>query len=378
MSTRFHDGRRTGNILLLTLFALVGMFAVLAFTIDIAYLQMIHSELQRTADSAAMSGAWELYRQKEINHVDPAVAVSLTGTSAAQYTAWNKVGTMSPELPSKDLQVGFLLNSATADGALDTANPQRFNAVRVTVSRTEDVNGTVPLFFARVLGYDHKSLSNQATAMYLNNFNGFKIPSSGGNLQILPFALDRQTWDAMVAGAGTDKWKWDDEAKKVVSGSDGILEVNLFPQGTGSPGNRGTVDIGPANNSTSAITSQIYNGITEQDLTALGKPLEFDSNGELSLNGDTGISASVQKAFKDIAGQTRIIPIFDTVAQPGNNAQYVIKQFAGVRIMDTDLSGSQKNKHVTVQPANIQVKGGIPGPADQKSQYLYSPVWLVR
>lgn len=378
MSSKLDPQQRSGNVLLLTLFALVGIFSVLAFTVDISYLQTVNTELQRTADSAALSAAWELYRQKEISHVDPSAAMSQASSVAAQYAQWNKAGTVAPALPAGSVQVGFLLNAARASGNLDASDPQRFNAVRLTVSRTDQSNGAVPLFFARVFGLSEQALSKQATAMYLNNFSGFQIPSTGANLQILPFALDKQTWDGISSGGGSDLWKWDDATKSIVSGSDGIREVNLFPQGTGSPGNRGTVDIGAANNSTADITDQIYNGISAKDLQAFGKPLELDSNGQLGLNGDTGISASVQKALKDIKGQTRIIPVFDQVTGPGNNAQFRIVEFGGVRIMDVDLTGSTKSKRVLVQPANVQIKGGIPGPSSQTSQYIYSSVWLVR
>ena len=103
----------------------------------------------------------------------------------------------------------------------------------------------------------------------ISNFGGFQSPmtSSGpGNLMLLPFALDQQTWNAMLAGStsvSTDIWSYT-ALGQVVSGSDGIREVNLFPQGTGSPGNRGTVKIGTSNNSTATVVDQILNGISHQ------------------------------------------------------------------------------------------------------------------
>lgn len=370
--------KRTGNVLVLTVFALVGVFALMALAIDIGYLNMVDSELQRTADATAIAGAWTLYEQKELLQASSDVTTGLVRATAAEYAGKNIAGGVAPALAGQDVQVGFLANSAAAQAPLDTADPTVFNAVRVRVRRATDVNGEVPLFFARVLGFDRQGLGDGATAMYLNNFRGFRTPNETTKLAILPFALDRQTWDGMMAGGGTDSWKWDQSTKTITSGSDGVREVNLYPQGTGSPGNRGTVDIGASNNSTADLAQQILEGISAADLEDLGKPLELDANGQLGLNGDTGLSAGVKDELDHIKGQPRIIPIFDQVVKPGNNAEYRIVQFAGVRIMDVKLTGSMSSKRVIVQPAHVQVRGGIPGTENQTSQFISSPVWLVQ
>src|SRR5690606_35625254 len=161
-------------------------------------------------------------------------------------------------------------------------------------------------------------------------------------------------------------------------GGGGSLEVNLYPRATGSPGNRGTVDIGLSNNSTRDIARQIVHGISHSDLAHHGGKLELDENGELELNGDTGISAGVKDELASIMGQPRIIPIFSKVVGPGNNAQYTIVQFVGVRIMEVRLTGSMSGKKVIVQPAKVVARGGIPRTDEQSSYFVYTPVWLVR
>jgi hypothetical protein len=42
------------------------------------------------------------------------------------------------------------------------------------------------------------------------------------------------------------------------------------------------------------------------------------------------------------------------------------------------LTGSMSGKHVTIQPCNVVAKGGIYQQGAAGSQYIYSPVWLVR
>jgi hypothetical protein len=224
-------------------------------------------------------------------------------------------------------------------------------------------------------------MSAQATAAFVSNFRGFQTPSDGSNLEILPFALDEDTCVDLLGGnlsTCSDDWRWNTELEEVQRGCDEVLEVNLFPQGTGSPGNRGTVDIGSSNNSTCDIARQILSGISPEDMEYHGGRLEFDENGEMFLNGDTGISAGVKDELESIKGQPRIIPIFRDVACPGNNATYTIVTFLGIRIMDVKLTGSMCNKRVTIQPANVQTQGGIPDDGEPKSHFVYSPVWLVR
>jgi hypothetical protein len=71
--------------------------------------------------------------------------------------------------------------------------------------------------------------------------------------------------------------------------------------------------------------------------------------------------------------------VFSSVSGSGNNAKYIIVGFAGVRIMAVDLTGSLTNKHVLIQPASIEMLGGIPATDGvQHSSYLHSPVWLVK
>jgi hypothetical protein len=136
--------------------------------------------------------------------------------------------------------VGYLSNPSNPAVTLNSENPNQSNAVQVSVRKTlASANGSVPFFFARVLGLTHQDMQVSATAALINNIGGFQSPTNGGNIQILPFALDKQTWDDMLAGGGTDNWKWDPVSKTVSSGSDGVHEINLYPQGTGAPGNRG-------------------------------------------------------------------------------------------------------------------------------------------
>jgi len=212
------------------------------------------------------------------------------------------------------------------------------------------------------------------------NISGFNNPGSGNQtLNLIPFALDLQTWQTISANTAADVFSYNPSTGAVTSGGDGIREVNLYPQGTGSPSNRGTVDIGGANNSTADIARQIVHGISQGDLLALGKELKFNATGSMTLNGDTGISAGVKDELASIIGQPRIIPIFSTVSGNGNNANYTIVKWVGIRILQVKLTGSMSTKKVIIQPAPTVARNFVINNAETfTSDNVYSPVLLAR
>ena len=383
---RLKARNRRGNVLVLTAFMLIGMVAFMAFAVDLGYLAMARAELQKSADAAAMAAAWDLIDQGALTgNFNLTDNMSLARSRAQQYAGFNRVCSTSPMVDENysnstagDVLFGHLSDPTDPECQMAFTNPNAFNSVRVRVRKTAGQNGEVRFFFAPALGRNSVATQAEATAAVMSNFGGFRSPGGTGNLDILPFALDKQTWDDLLAGGGSDNWSYNSSTKEVRGGSDGIREVNLYPQGTGSPGNRGTVDIGGANNSTSDLARQIVNGISPQDMKDLGRELVFDECGKLYLNGDTGISAGVKDELASIIGQTRVIPIFEQVSGNGNNAQYTIVRWVGVRVLDVVLTGKMSSKRLIVQPANVVIRGGIPAQGSQQSYFVYSPAWLVR
>ncbi len=360
---------------------MIALVAMVALAVDIGYLLVTRDQLQRSADAAAIASAWELVDPAGPKRsVDYAQLTDQVETIAAQYAALNPVLKSTPLLGESDVQLGFIPNPTDPNSPFQSINVGTPNAVQVSVRRDTEQNGEVPLFFARVLGIDKRAVRAQATAVLINSVAGFKPPADGTNLLLLPFALDEETWNELVEfGVGDDNYRYDTDTKTVKPGSDGIREVNLYPLGTGSPGNRGTVDIGGNNNSTADIARQITDGISAEDMAHFpDSKLEFDASGELALNGDTGISAGVKDELTAIVGKPRIIPIFRQVTGPGNNAEFTVVQFAGVRVLHVKLTGSMSSKKVIIQPCNIVAKGSIPSATPGSSHFVYSPVWLAR
>lgn len=379
---RSHRVQRKGAITVLAALMTVCMLAMVAFTVDVGYILSSEQELQRSADSAALAACWEYAKNRAYDN-NQSDSINAGRLVAAQYAGLNRIGGAATQIDANlnnsttgDITYGRIDDLYTSDPTVDTYSVKDFNAVTVRIRKSEDINGKVPLFFAKIFGLSGQEIRGEATAAYTAGVAGLSVPGHGGNIELLPFALDEDTWLDLLAGYAPDDWAWDSETGAISQGTDGILEVNLYPQGTGSPGNRGTVDIGGSNNSTQDIARQILYGISPADMAYHNDVLEFDANGELELNGDTGISAGVKDELKAIKGQPRVIPIFSKVHGPGNNAQFTIVKWAGVRILDVKLTGPMNKKRVIVQPAPIVVEGVIPG-KDDDSDYVYSPVVLV-
>ncbi|TWT78161.1 hypothetical protein Pla123a_09510 [Posidoniimonas polymericola] len=382
--SKAHPSQRRGVIAILAAVFSVVMIGMAAFAVDIGYMLSVKEELQRTADAAALAACWD-YSQQLVDGVQPDLAEQSARLAASSYAGSNVVSTEAPALntnysnsPTGDLVFGHVSDVYGTNIQLDTSGANVFNAVHVKVRRDESVNGLAPYFFARIFGKTGQSLEASATAAIVRDIKGFRTLNGGGNIDILPFALDLDTWNGWVAGYGDDNYSYNEATKTVSCGSDGKLEVNLYPQGTGSPGNRGTVDIGSSNNSTADICRQILDGISSEDLAYHTGVLEFDSCGKLYLNGDTGISAGCKDELAAIKGQPRAIPIFSEVNGPGNNAIYTIVKWYGIRIMDVKLTGPMNKKHVTIQAAPLVTSGVVPSSSEGTSSYVYSPVVLLQ
>ncbi|MDP6445146.1 MAG: TadG family pilus assembly protein [Pirellulaceae bacterium] len=376
-SSYFSRGERRGAVAVLTAFLLVAMLSCLALAVDIGVVSLARSELQRSADAAALAAAWELIDDNSVSG-QPSDMSAAAQSTAVEFAALNSVIGASPALSSSNVQIGHLVDPSDPNEVINQSGASPANTVQVTLHRSTAENGSVPTFFARIFGVDHVDVQAQATAALRMDLSGFETPYDNSSLELLPFALDVETWDALLQMVGDDDWSWNQSTGQVEAGPDGVLEVNLYPKGNGSPGNRGTVDIGSSNNSTADIARQILTGVNDDDLSYHNGVLEFDAHGELFLNGDTGISAGVKDELEDIKGQPRVIPIFSDVNGNGNNATYTIVRFAGVRIMEVKLTGNKNQKRVIIQPATIVVKGARHSASSQTSNFIYSPVTLVR
>lgn len=370
--------------------SLVVILGMASLAVDLGMIYVARGELQRTADSAALAGAWGLLHEDRIKGGDYlAEAFSNARTNAVAVAADNPVLGQSTVIhrndangTSGDIVIGYLENPLDRGASLSFADASKFNSTQTLVRRDEVRNGSIVLYFARFFGYTSTDGSAQATATCRDGISGYKITERSGNAKLLPLALHVNAWNNLLNGSVTtgDQYSYDSETGVVSNGSDGILELNLYPGSGGTqlpPGNFGTVDIGSENNSTADISRQIRHGVNESDLAHFGGELSLEPNGYIMLNGDTGLSAGIKDDLEAIKGQPRAIPIFNSVSGPGNNSYFRVIGFVGIRIVNVKLTGSMSQKRVIIQPALVVDAAAIGG-TNTNSRYVYHPPTLTR
>jgi len=373
LSFAFHprSHQRTGSALVLGIVLSIGVLSITALSMDLGYVRLVQAELRRSADAIAMAGCWDLFEQYQATTVGDYDFSSIY-SACNQVAVLNPVGESFAELNSADLSIG----TYHLDGSWGDEGGLPPNAVRVVLRRDDSVNGELPLFFGSLTGRHIQKLTISATAAMFHSIEGFYLPESEEALNILPIALDLETWEKALNAETKDDYQF---INGMVSlGSDGCFEADLYPRGTGASGNRGTVDIGGEDNSTNDLSRQILHGISRQDLVDLGKPLVFDDYGELELNGDTGISAGIKDELAAIIGEVRIIPVYSQATGNGNNSTFTIVRWEGVRILDVKLTGKKEAKRVLVQPQKVLARNSrIDYTGNSVSTHLFTPVLLV-
>lgn len=355
---------RRGSILVLTVAMLVAVFAFTSFTVDVGLITVTKAQLETAADAGSLAAALELSQGMGPAAVLNADEVAAAGRQAAVDTAaLHRSGDLSSAYvdATRDVRFGQVYWDADTGAWIKTWGISPYNMVEVSVLRQEGGeggDGPLPLFFGPVIGHDTADVSASNIAAIVPG-SGFRVePGSGRTAGVLPITLDVETWDRLVEDnlAGTsdefsDDYTVNPDTYEVSAGSDGVFEVNFYPNGSVElpPGNRGTVDFGPSGNSTADIKRQILYGLNENDLSFFGGEIHASFASPLSINGDTGVSAGMKAQLDAIKGEPRAIPLFiDVPTGNGNNAQYTIVKFVGIRIMRVKLTGNPKE--VIIQP----------------------------
>lgn len=141
---RESDPRR-GAMIVVMLFLLTIVLAMVVFTVDTAYMQLVRTELRAAADAAAKAGAAALGDSLG----DPASARA----AAIMIASRNKVGGRPLTLADADIEVGNSVRQA--DGTWEfTPDVTPLTAVRVTANMSSATSaGPVNLLFARMFNH---------------------------------------------------------------------------------------------------------------------------------------------------------------------------------------------------------------------------------
>ena len=390
-SKKQYDRSRKGAVVVLAALLMIVMLALVAFVVDIGYLVSAKTEMQRTADAAALAAAWEMVNDNVVRDDTEAIDYAARNM-AVEFAAQNEVVKTSPNLDiASDITVGYLANPADQNEQISFPDPKLYNTVQVRVQYNDEQNQPVSFFFAPLLGIGSQNLSVTAAATFSSgNTVGFQAPQGDAKSTLMPFVIKSEDWNDLLDGTqGTDEWAYDPETGTVSPGQDGIREMRMFPErqenkgkgkgGVGiTPGNFGTVDIGNRGNGAPDLWRQIIDGPNAEDFSYYDNGvLELDSEtGKLYLNGDTGMTASMgDHAVRYIIGDPKTIFLYEDATGQGNNTWFTITGFAGVRVMDYSMHGN--DKYILIQPAMVVDSGAVPGDTDN-SYFIGPPVQLVR
>ena len=150
---------RSAAILILLLFILPAVIILVGFSVDVAHMMRVRSELRSAVDMAAKAGA------NALSETQDTAAATLV---AQQVAAANNVAGEPLTLDAADIVFGR--SSRQNDGSWQfVAGATPFNAMRVNGRRTNDApDGGVPLYFGLFYGQTNYEPESTSTATVLD------------------------------------------------------------------------------------------------------------------------------------------------------------------------------------------------------------------
>lgn len=323
--------KRRGAVVVLFAIMAIVFVGLVAFAVDYGYILSQKTDLQRAADAAALAAVQDLSPDADGDQ----------GTAAAkatvrEYVASN-LGETGFNVADADIQIGRFDTSTIYSNVTLLDNGVK-DAVRVTLRRDGSTNERLPLIFARAIGISDAALTVSATAVLQKPS---LLPPGAG---VLPFAVPKDEWDDVDIG---ESW--------IIYGDGRITDSS----GHEVPGNWGTTDIGNSNNSTNELRTQIEQGLQQSDLNGLhddgriSSDAHIDATEPMWLNSDPGLSAGIESAVQAVQGQTKVIPLFDSMNSGnggggGNNLEYRVVGWGVVTVGDSNFNGAN-NSYVRVR-----------------------------
>jgi Flp pilus assembly protein TadG len=363
-----------GTTALVTAALLPVFIGLAALATDTSIVAVARCQMSTAADAAALAGARQLATENRVRGAtNLAAEITAANQQAVSLATSNTVLGSAPVVPTNmsnqsggQILVGYLdptNSSSTLDAS--SASTSRFNSVQVNLLRDASHGGAIPTVFAQLMGCKGTAITLTSTATaQCYSISGFRAVGSL-NARLLPIVLDKTTWQAMLTGQSTDQYTYNTSTNMVTSGADGIYESQLYPVGSGSPGNWGTIKVGVTNNSTATLSAQIQSGITPDQLaTYANSTIQLDTTQNppsITFQGNPGVSAGIKGALTSIIGTPVAVPIYDQSGGNGNNAWYRVIAFQPARILAVSFQGNPK--YVIIQPCLLNDETAIAGPS---------------
>ena len=369
-NTSLTSPRRRGAVAVMVVVILTVLVGFTALTVDVGAMYIVRGDLQASADSAALAGAYA-YTTDDMMRVrmgtggeDALAAVTALASSlAAEYAAKNhSFGASTSDMLQSDIVTGWLnLNGGASETIHTNPQPVDFNAVATTARRTGEANGAHQLTFATLLGFTETELGAYAVAVFDDRVSGLTVVDGG--TYMMPLTIHRDAFEQDLFFGG-DQYSYDESLDGVFSGPDGITEIRIYPyplSGSGyeeGDGNFGMLNIGTGNQGVEAERDQITYGVAPSDFEMeIGtSQLVFSEDGtsnDYDMTGSPGLEATLQSTLGDRIGDVVGIFLHEQVILSGSNSVYTITAIRYVRIMDVRLSGPPSVRGVYAQPVSF-------------------------
>lgn len=148
--------RRGAMIVFLAVMMSLFMIAVI-FTVDVAYMQMVKTDVRIAADVSAKGGVEALLRTENSTKAE---------TAARRFLELNTVANQTMKFNDGDIELGKVVQNGNSNKWKFKTNQTPYNAMRVTVRLDDNANASVPLFFARF--FDDQNYKPQHTSIAAN------------------------------------------------------------------------------------------------------------------------------------------------------------------------------------------------------------------
>jgi Mg-chelatase subunit ChlD len=176
-SGRVGKADRRGAMLVLVAVCLPLCLIMAAFAVDVAWMQLVRTELRTATDAAARAGAKELSLAQDISDAR---------AKAKEYAARNLVAGEPLQLSNSDIRFGVSEQARETSRFKFTSGGAKPNAIRVTGRRTQgSLSGSVDLLFAGVLGVDDFEPRHTATSTILDRDICLVVDRSGSMMWTL-------------------------------------------------------------------------------------------------------------------------------------------------------------------------------------------------
>ena len=363
---------RRGAMIPLFAVLLIPLLAMLAFSIDAGWMVLTRTDLQNTADAAALAGAERLQEMwvQYYSPGQPAQATILTDAltnsgpdspmgTAEKFAVLNKAGGVNITLLDRDVTFGF----TDAQGNYTSPYLGGFpNTIQVIVRRDGVANGPLGLFFARIFGMSSIDITATARATtYSGTVSSLKA-IAGVNAHVLPVALDYKIWDTFYkTGVSPD-------GTIHINPTNQTPQLHVYPYPGNAPGSFGLLDLGPPSNFVPAFRDWIDNGTTPNDISYLLSnnlmPVSMDSPKDWKCG--PGLKDTLIQPFRSVIGEPNLLPLFKAVQYPdasngftyqaaalqGQSALYQIVGFVGITVSEA-APGNGSNLSISIQPCAI-------------------------